>query len=209
MSPKLIYNANTGFALDAKDLIPAQFEKAARGYESNAVGTYKTSQSAQTKIKQDEKGIWYNFKGQDGQFHHAAYFFAEQMENPEKFTEFATQNFKQPQRLANETIKIDSSEIIDYLGAYVAASKSGANIAVTPEVATQFKQNMLAVCDNELKWSNAERNPNIPKLNDILFSADKKAGEIVKSIEKERGISPERKQKQKPQEHKRNQGMER
>lgn len=205
ISPKLIFNANTGYALDTKDLIPAQLEKAARGYESNAVGTYLTMQNASTSIKQDEKGIWYNFKGKDGEYHHSAYYFAEQTEHPEKFSEFAQKNFKQPQRLSNETIKIDSPEVTDYLGAYVAASKSGAKVEVSPEVAEKFKQNILAVCDNELKRTNAERNPSIPKLNDLLFNADKKANELVKSIEKERGLAPEQKQKK---EYKHDKGME-
>lgn len=195
ISPKAIYNANTGFPLDAKDLIPVQFEKAAKGYESNTVGTYKTMNNAGTSIKKDEHGVWFNFKGKDGELHHAAYFFGEQVENPEKFAEFASKNQKWQQRLSNETIKITNPEVSEYLASYVAACKSGAKLEVTPEVAEKFKQNILAVTENELKRTNAEKNPTIPKMTDLLFTADKKANEIVKSIEKEKGLAPEQQKK--------------
>ena len=207
MSPQLVYTANTGYALDAKDLIPVQLEKAAKGYESNAVGTYKSAENAKTQIKKDEKGVWFNFKGQDGEFHHSAYFFPEQTVHPERLTEFANGNFRQSQNLSNDTIRIDSPEVTEYLGAYVAACKSGAKIEVSPEVAEKFKQNILAVADNELKRTNAEKNPEIPKMSELLTNADKKAHEIVKSREKELGIG--QKQKAQKNEYKRNKGMER
>lgn len=204
MSPELIYNANTGFALDAKDMIPVQLEKAAKGYESNVVGTKKSMDNAKTSIKAGENGVWYNFKGKDGEFHHSAYFFPEQAEQPERLQEFAQDNLKQKQNLTNDTIKIESPEVTDYLGAYVAACKSGAKIEVSPEIAEQFKANILAVAENELKRTNAEKNPAIPKMSDLLSNADKKANEIVKSREKELGIGQEQKtQHFKPKENKR------
>ena len=186
----LIFNANTGYALDAKDLIPTILTKAEKGYTSNAVGTYGTMGKAQTKIKSDEKGVFYNFKGADGEFHHSAYFFAEQTEQPERFMEFAEKNYRQRQNLSKETIKVASPEVGEYLGSYVAACKSGAKMEVSPEIAEQFKTNILAVAENELKRTNAEKNPAIPKMSDILSAAEKKSTEIIKAREKELGIAP-------------------
>lgn len=203
ISPQLIFNANTGFALDAKDMIPVILTKVESGYDSNAVGTYSSMGKAHTKINEGEKGVWYNFKGKDGEFHHAAYFFGEQTEHPENFKEFAQKNFKQPQNLTNETLNIESPEVTEYLGTYIAACKSGAKVEVSPEIAEQFKANILAVADNELKRTNAEKNPSIPKMTDLLTNADKKANEIVKAREKELGIGQKQNQEFKPKEHKR------
>ena len=204
MSPELIYNANTGFALDAKDMIPVLLTKAEKGYESNVVGTKKSMDNAKTSIKADEKGVWYNFKGKNGEFHHSAYFFPEQAEQPERLKEFAQGNIKQKQNLSNETIKIESADATEYLAAYVAACKSGAKVEVSPEIAEQFKQNILAVADNELVKTNAMKNPNIPKMTDLLSNVEKRASEIVKSREKELGIGQEQKaQGFKPKENKR------
>ena len=199
----LVYNANTGFALEGKDMIPVLLTKAANGYESNSVGTYSTMAKAHTKINEGEKGVWYNFKGKDGEFHHAAYFFGEQTEHPQKFQKFAQKNLKQPQNLSNQTIKISSSDMTEYLGAYMAACKSGAKLEVSPEVAEQFKEKIIAVADNELKRTNAEKNPTIPKLTDLLTSAEKKSSEIIKDREKELGIGQKKSQQFKPKEHKR------
>ena len=195
VSPMLIVNANTGYALEAKDLIPVSLERAAKGYESAAVGTFNTAAKAHTRIKEGEQGVWYNFKGADGEFHHAAYFFAEQTLQPERFSQFAQQNTRQQQRLTGAVISVTSPEPADYLAAYVAACKSGAQVEVSPKAAELFKQNMLDICNNELVRTNAEKNPRIPKLNDVLFAADKKANELVKSLEKERGIAQPQQQK--------------
>lgn len=209
ISTPLVYNANTGFALDGKDMIPVLLTKAANGYESNSVGTYNTMVGkAHTKVKQGEKGVWYNFKGKDGEFHHASYFFGEQTEHPQNFQKFAQGNFKQPQNLSNQTIKISSSDMTEYLGAYMAACKSGAKIEVSPEIAEQFKEKIVAVADNELKRTNAEKNPAIPKLTDLLTNADKKSIEIIKEREKELGIGLKKTLEQKPKEHKRSQSQE-
>ncbi len=206
LSAPLVFNANTGFALDGKDMIPVLLTKATNGYESNSVGTYNTVGKANTVLKQGEKGVWYNFKGKDGEFHHAAYFFGEQTENPQNFQKFAQGNFRQPQHLSNQTLKISSPDVTEYLGAYMAACKSGAKVEVTPEIAEQFKANILAVADNELKRTNAEKNPSIPKMTDLLTNADKKANEIVKAREKELGIGQKQEKKN---EYKRNKGIER
>lgn len=192
----LIYNANTGFALSAKDMIPVILVKAEKGYESNVVGTKKSFDNAGTQIKADEKGVFYNFKGDDGEFHHSAYFFPEQSAEPGKLNEFAQKNFKNLQNLKGETIKISSPAVTEYLGAYIAACKSGAKVEVSPEIAEKFKANIIAVSENELKRTNAEKNPEIPKLSDLLLNIDKKATEIIKNREKELGIAQKPAQQQ-------------
>lgn len=174
LKTSLIYNANTGFALHGKDMIPVLLTKIEKGYESDAVGTFKTVESAQTAIKTGEKGVFYNFVGKDGEYHHAAYFFAEQTEQPERFAEYSGKNLKQMQNLSNETLKITSPEVTEYLGTYIAACKSGAKVEVSPEIAEQFKTNIVAVANNELARTEAERNPDIPRISNLLFDADKK-----------------------------------
>ena len=188
LKPSLVFNVNTGHALETKDLIPVLLTKIEKGYESNAVGTYGTMSKANNSVKQNEKGVFYNFKGTDGQYHHSAYFFGEQLENPASFAEFAKNNFKQAQNLSKETLVVKSPEVTEYLGTYVAACKSGAKVECSPEIAEQFKTNILAVAENELKRTSAEKNPDIPKLSDLLFNVEKKSSEIIKNREKELGI---------------------
>lgn len=206
INPPFVYNVNTGFSPDAKDLIPLQITKIEKGYASAAVGTYSSINKAETRIKTGEKGLFFNFAGKDGEFHHSAYFFGEQTEQPERFAEYASKNFRQPLNLKNQTIRIESPNVEDYLSAYVASSRSGATVEVSPEVAEQFKKNLTEITSNELLKTEAEKNPKIPKLNDVLFNADKMAKEIVKSLEKKNGIEPSR---PKSQEHKRAKTMER
>lgn len=196
LNPILITNANTGMALNAKELIPAVLIKNKNNYQSNVVGTYGIANKLETSIKDNEKGIGKIFQGSDGENHLSSFFFAEQMKNPERLLELASQNAKWEQRLSNETFKIESPEITEYLGTYVAACKSGANVEVSPEVAEKFKTNILAVTENELKRTAAEKNPNIPKLSDLLFNADVKGFEIIKNREKELGIEPKSEQRQ-------------
>lgn len=193
LNPLLVFNVNTGYALEAKDLIPVLLTKIEKGYESNAVGTYATMTKNNNSVKQDEKGIFYNFKGQDGEFHHSAYFFGDQLENPVAFEELAKKSIKQPLNLKTEKFVISSPEVTEYLGTYVAACKSGAKVEVTPEIAEKFKANMLVVAENELKRTNAEKKPDIPKVSDLLFAVEKKSSEIVKNREKELGIGQEKK----------------
>lgn len=75
---------------------------------------------------------------------------------------------------------------------YIAACKSGASLEVSPEVAEQFKQNISAVCKNELA-KNVEKTQGMPSLSEFLYNADVKANEIVKSVEKEKGLAPQQK----------------
>lgn len=204
ISASPIYNVNTGHILDAGSLIPVMLTKSEKGYKSNFVGTFKSGEKAKTRIAKDEKGVFYNFIDKDGEFHHNAYYFGEQMEQPERFAEYASKNvIKTKQNLTNDTLKITSSEPVEYLGTYIAACKSGAKIEVAPEVAEQFKANIVAIADNELVRTKAERNPDLPKVSDFLFAVEKKASEIVKNREKELGIGQKKEQQQnrQPKQH--------
>lgn len=204
LKPFLIYNASSGFPLYGKDLIPVLLTKIEKGYESNAVGTFSSVQHSLTAIKTGEKGVFYNFTDKNGEIHHASYFFGEQMENPERFAEYAAKNLKQQQNLSNETLKITSPEVTEYLGTYIAACKSGAKVEVSPEIAEQFKANMIAVANNELIRTNAAKDPNIPKITNVLFAADNKAQEIIKNREKELGLGQKNSvQEQKPHKNER------
>ncbi len=184
-----IYNANNGWVLNAKDLVPAQITRQKAGYESNIVATKNSIDKAGTRVKSGEKGLFYNFKNQEGEFRHSQYFFAEQLEHPDRLVESA--KIRQPNKLQKETLKIDSAE--NYLPMYIAACKSGAGLEVSPEVAERFKKNISAMCKNELAKTPAEKTPGLPSLNEFLYNADVKANEIVKSIEKEKGLAPRHK----------------
>lgn len=183
-----IINANTGWCLNAKDLIPAQLTREKNGYESDVVGTKLSLEKAKTAVKENEKGLYFNFKGQDGEYHYSSYFFPEQTTQPERLTEFAQKQSKNTEKvrqmLQDETLKVNSAE--EYLGAYIASSKSGIKIEVSADVAKEFKKNMIAICDNELARSTAEKNPSIPKLSDVMFEADKKALDFIKSMKNEK-----------------------
>ncbi len=183
-----IYNANNGWVLNAKDLVPAQITRSKDGYQSNLVATKTSIEKAGTRVKADERGLFYNFKNKEGKFCHSQYFFAEQLEQPDRIVERA--KIRQPNNLQNETLKIDSAE--NYLPMYIAACKSGASLEVSPEVAEQFKQNISAVCKNELA-KNVEKTQGMPSLSEFLYNADVKANEIVKSVEKEKGLAPQQK----------------
>ncbi len=204
VKPILICSASTGFALDARAMIPAVLKKTKEGYESNVVGAYGVAGKAGTKIKEGEHGVGVMFKNKDGEIKSAHLFFPEQMEDSAKFKEFAQTNIKQETRLTGQTFTITSPEVTEYLGTYVAACKSGASVSVSPEVAEKFKANLSAVVDNELAKS-AEKNPAIPKLGDLLFETDKKAIALVKGREKELGLAQknEKAQEQKPKQRKR------
>lgn len=204
VKPMLICSASTGYALDARAMIPAVLKKTKEGYESNVVAAYGVISKAGNSVKQGEHGVGVMFKDKDEEFKMARLFFPEQMDDPAKFKEFAQKNIKQQTRLTGQTFTITSPEVTEYLGAYVAACQSGANVSVSPEVAEKFKANLSAVVDNELAKS-SEKNPAIPKLGDLLFETEKKAFALVKGREKELGLAQknEKAQEQKPKQRKR------
>lgn len=177
-----IYNGNTGFCLNAKDLIPLQI---IQGENSNMVATYKTVQNAGTRVKEGEKGFFYNFQREDKTVGTAQFFFPEQTENPEVVKETVLKNvakaYKNGIPNLNKTIEITSAEPEDYLGSYVAACKSGATLKVNPEIAEEFKENIAPLLNNQTaKLEN--KNQEMDTLGQFMFKVDQKANVINKEL---------------------------
>ena len=174
-----IYNASTGYVLPATRLIPAQIEKEKKGYESNIVIGRNFSEMASTSLKENEKGIFYNFKDETGEIHTASYFFPEQTANPNAVLELANENLKPRIDLSNSSIVIVNSNPEEYLSCYLAACKSGAKLSVSPEIAEDFKKKFSVILDNE-QLKKEEKDVSIPSMGNTLFNADKKATELCK-----------------------------
>lgn len=175
--PGSIVNANTGYPLPAKDLIPALLTKESRGFSSDFVVTKSTIAKAHTQITAGEKGLWYNFQDKENNYHHSAYYFPEQVQEPEKI-----QNNKKP-AFSNEKTeprKIKVSKAEDYMSAFLEASKTGSVLVASEEVKAGFKSLMENICNNELKRTKAEKDMSIPGLNDFLYKAEIKAFENIK-----------------------------
>ena len=201
LTPVAIINANTGFCLNAKDLIPAQLTRAEKGFKTNAVATYGILKKIGTQAIKEEKGLLFNFKNEAGEFVHTPYFFGEQIEKPELLADFCSKNTKAQYPLSGKVIEASKPE--DYLASYIAATKSGATLKASPEVTEKFKENMISVVNNELVRTAAERNASIPKLSEVLFNADKAATEIVQNVKKELGIAAAPKQENAQKKHQR------
>ena len=84
VNAKPIINGNTGYCLNAKDLIPMQV---IQKDNSNIAVTYKTTQNLGTRIKEGEKGFFYNFQREDKTIGTSQFFFPEQTENPQLIKE--------------------------------------------------------------------------------------------------------------------------
>ena len=192
-----IYNAATGYSLPANRLIPVQFAKLNKGYESNVVA-YRTSINGMDNyIREGEKGVFYNFKDEkDGTIHTSSLFFAEQTENPEVFMRISSEKIKQMDNLKDYSMVIGSSEPKEYLGSYLAACKAGFNISVDPALASEFKANILPTLENDMKKIE-EKNKELPSLGNILFEADKRSSEILKSLVQSKEVTQEQ-EKPKP-----------
>ena len=54
---KPIYNANNGWILNAKDLVPAQITRQKAGYESNIVATKTSIDKAGTRVSPERRGF--------------------------------------------------------------------------------------------------------------------------------------------------------
>ncbi len=182
ITAKPVINGNTGYCLNAKDLLPLQIlEKE----NSNVVVTYKTTQNLGTRIKEGEKGFFYNFQREDKTVGTSQYFFPEQTENPQLIQDFAAEKVaKTGLKNLDKTIEITSAEPEEYLGKYVAACKSGAGLKVNPEIAEEFKQNFTAVLNNQLA-KKAERNSEIDTLSGFMFKVDQKANTVNKELSAE------------------------
>nr|WP_318707460.1 hypothetical protein [uncultured Treponema sp.] len=183
VNAKPVINGNTGYCLNAKDLIPLQI---VGKDNSNIAVTYKTTQNIGTRVKEGEKGFFYNFKREDNTIGTSQFFFPEQTENPQLVKDAVNEKVaknKLPQ--INKTIEIQSANPEEYLGTYVAACKSGASLKVNPEISEEFKKNFTAVLDNQLS-KKADRNAEIDTLSNFMFKVDQKANSINKELYAER-----------------------
>lgn len=183
VNAKPVINGNTGYCLNAKDLIPLQI---VGKNNSNIAVTYKTTQNLGTRVKEGEKGFFYNFKREDNTIGTSQFFFPEQTENPQLVKDAVNEKVaknKLPQ--ISKTIEIQSANPEEYLGTYVAACKSGASLRVNPEIAEEFKKNFTAVLDNQLS-KKADRNAEIDTLSNFMFKVDQKANSINKELYAER-----------------------
>lgn len=185
-----IYNANTGFCLNAKDLIPLQIvakNNQAANY-STIVATKSSIDAAQTSVKAGEKGFFYNFKRKDGSIGTTQFFFPEQTEHPDRVIDVAAKRISAMQNRYREnsgnarvhgTVEITSPNAEEYLAKYIAACKTHSILKCAPEVAVEFKKNFLNLLNNY----SARKGSNI---SELLFNADKKSAEIVKQLTAER-----------------------
>ncbi len=182
ISVKPIINGNTGYCLNAKDLIPLQI----LGKDNtNIVVTYKTTQNLGTRIKEGEKGFFYNFRRADKTVGTSQFFFPEQTENPELIKNFVAEKVsKTGVRNLDKTIEISSPDPEEYLGKYIAACKSRADLKVKPEIAEEFKQNFSVVLNNQLA-KKADRNAEIDTLSGFMFKVDQKANSVNKELNAE------------------------
>ena len=136
---------------------------------------------AGTELKDGEKGVLYNFKGKDENFHTAAVFFPEQTENPGVIMEMAKDKINQPTNLKGLSLTIKSAEPVEYLGSYIAACKSGMNLFVSPDIAEDFKKNIMVNVNNDLKKAE-NLDKSIDSVSNILFNADRRGTEILKTL---------------------------
>lgn len=193
VNAKPVINGNTGYCLNAKDLIPLQI---VGKDNSNIAVTYKTTQNIGTRVKEGEKGFFYNFKREDNTIGTSQFFFPEQTENPQLVKDAVNEKVaknKLPQ--INKTIEILSANPEEYLGTYVAACKSGASLKVNPEISEEFKKNFTAVLDNQLS-KKADRNAEIDTLSNFMFKVDQKANSINKELYAERRQEMQKTQQQ-------------
>lgn len=193
VNTKPVINGNTGYCLNAKDLIPLQI---VGKNNSNIAVTYKTTQNLGTRVKEGEKGFFYNFKREDNTIGTSQFFFPEQTENPQLVKDAVNEKVaknKLPQ--ISKTIEIQSANPEEYLGTYVAACKSGATLKVNPEIAEEFKKNFTAVLDNQLS-KKADRNAEIDTLSNFMFKVDQKANLINKELYAERRQEMQKTQQQ-------------
>ena len=189
-----VYNASSGYCLPANRLIPVQFAKMEKGFDSNIVAGRTAIGGFGTSVKEGEKGVFYNFRDEDGAIHTSSLFFAEQTENPEIFKEQAFEKIKTRNNLNGYSMVIGSSEPKEYLGSYIAACKGGFDVSVDPALADEFKSKIMPTLENDLK-KHDERNKDLPSLSNILFEADKRSTEILKSISQSSGVEQDQTQK--------------
>ena len=190
-----IFYGNKGFCLTAKDLIPLQI---IQGENSNVVVTFNTVNKAGIKIKEGEKGFFYNYQKEDKSVGVSQYFFPEQTDDPEKIKEFVAPKIAKGIKLLSpdKTIEIKSSEPEQYLGTYLAACKTGATVKVSPEIAEQFKQNVMPILKNQTL---IHKDKEMDSLSDLMFKSERNAIDVINALSKEKTQQQTKSQEQMPQ----------
>lgn len=197
-----IYKFKGGYCLDGNELVMAQIKKAENGYASNVVATFNQINGAKTSVNKSEHGIQFNFKDKEGNYHSSRYFFPEQTAKPENLS--LPVNGNAIAKSGNE-IMPNSASPADYMAAYLTACKTGATFKVTPELASEFKNNIMPILENQTKKV-ADRDASydsMPKLNNIMHEAVKKHIEQM-NVQKEQNHAPVQ---QKERQHKRSVSM--
>ena len=181
-----IYNAASGYCLPAGRLIPVQFAKMENNYNSNIVIPRSTVTALENSIKENEKGVFYNFKD--------SLFFPEQTQNPEGAITATKDKIQQMDNLKDVSMVIASSDPKEYLGSYIAACRSGMKLSVDPQIAEEFKSKIMPTLENDIR-DPEKREKNLPTLSNILFEADKRGSEICRTLAAENTQSAAPKQK--------------
>ncbi|MCQ2598604.1 MAG: hypothetical protein MJ181_12255 [Treponema sp.] len=190
-----IYNGASGYCLPAGRLIPVQFAKMENGYNSNIVFPRSTVNALENSIKENEKGVFYNFKDEQGEIHVASLFFPEQTQNPEGIINASKDKIQQMDNLKDVSMVIASSEPKEYLGTYIAACRSGMKLSVDPQIAEEFKGKIMPTLENDIR-DPEKRDKNMPSLSNLLFEAEKRGSEICRTLAAENGqsVAPKKKQ---------------
>jgi len=190
-----IYNAASGYCLPAGRLIPVQFAKMENDYNSNIVIPRTTVTALENGIKENEKGVFFNFKDEQGEIHVGSLFFPEQTTNPEDILTKTKDKIIFQDSLKDVSMVIASSEPKEYLGSYIAACRSGMKLSVDPQIAEEFKGKIMPTLENDIKEPD-KRDKNMPTLSNLLFEADKRGTEIYKTFSAENSQSATPKKKQ-------------
>ena len=189
-----IFNAASGYCLPAGRLISVQFAKMENNYNSNIVIPRSTVTALENSIKENEKGVFYNFKDEQGEIHVASLFFPEQTQNPEGAITATKDKIQQMDNLKDVSMVIVSSDPKEYLGSYIAACRSGMKLSVDPQIAEEFKSKIMPTLENDIR-DPEKRDKNLSTLSNILFEADKRGSEICRTLAAENTQSAAPKQK--------------
>lgn len=190
-----IYNAASGYCLPAGRLIPVQFAKMENSYESNVVATRTSIGAMENTLKENKKGVFYNFKDETGEIHTVSLFFPERTQNPEGIINASKDKIQQMDNLKDVSMVIATSEPKEYLVTYIAACRSGMKLSVDPQIAEEFKEKIMPTLENDIRNPD-KRDKTMPTLSNILFEADKRGAEICRTLAAENGqtVTPKKKQ---------------
>lgn len=151
------------------------------GYNSNIVFPRSTVNALGNTIKENEKGVFYNFKDEQGEIHVASLFFPEQTQNPEGIINASKDKIQQMDNLKDVSMVIASSEPKEYLGTYIAACRSGMKLSVDPQIAEEFKGKIMPTLENDIR-DPEKRDKNMPSLSNLLFEAEKRGADICRTV---------------------------